>query len=468
LDTGFEGNILLFPDTAEKVGVVAKGSEMQIEPGKILVTEAHVKSIQMLGNHGEHLSVGNDVYVVNAKSDYVNKVLPLLSQLDVEGQPIMGVVGIDLFLNRKIQINFDQKTLGIFPKNISKNHSHMADRTHVDMPLGFIGGKRKKFTTQLKVAGLGNLTLFVDTGASRTSIISHYQDDIDYDKFMVTFATHFGGTETQLRVLVNWLALGSDKLYSVPLSIAGTNSSARWQSQVLDGALGLDILSRYNVTIDHPNGRLLLEKPTRSLPPLEEASELGFLPAQFIYEDSENKEASAWGVYFVIPESPTEKAGLRKGDIITEIGGTPTQKLSEEEVEQRLHNRAYTPLIFKVKREEGGRELIQTITFKSSSEFDYAWMPLPHELGVIAYTAEGRIYVARKGSLQEHMSENQGLPEPEKKVHAVLEGDELLEINSMEANKLSYEKWTRFLNPINKTIEIKVRRGTRILTLNQW
>lgn len=116
-----------------------------------------------------------------------------------------------------------------------------------------------------------------------------------------------GGTSAGRIATLKTLALGRQAFVDVPVQV-----TARPLSRV-DANLGLEVLSRFNLSMDLAGGRMWLAARGRQ-PPFAR-NLLGF----FGIPDGD----SAIRVTFVASGSPAERAGLEDGDIVVRINGQP-------------------------------------------------------------------------------------------------------------------------------------------------
>lgn len=91
----------------------------------------------------------------------------------------------------------------------------------------------------------------------------------------------------------------------------------------------------------------------------------GFIP--FIIQLKNGKEAM--GVVFVYPNSPAQRAGIKRGDIITKVDNISTQASNLEQIKDRLKNRKQLTFTFWKKGKRYKRKIIK---------YDYAVHTISH------------------------------------------------------------------------------------------
>ena len=110
------------------------------------------------------------------------------------------------------------------------------------------------------------------------------------------------------------------------------------------GLLGNAILSRFKVIFDYSHKRLILEPNSRFHEPFVPSRAFGTLII------AQGPDLRTFVVARVTSNSPAERAGLRRGDIITAIDETPSAALTLEQVQAFL-NREGARYLLTVKRE---------------------------------------------------------------------------------------------------------------------
>jgi C-terminal processing protease CtpA/Prc len=100
-------------------------------------------------------------------------------------------------------------------------------------------------------------------------------------------------------------------------------------SDQFDGIIGADILSRFIVTLDYQNQRMMLRKGARFEQPFEyDMSGLYFVTA--------GDRNDVFKVENVIKDSPAAKAGIEKGDVLVSIDHKPVSSFTLETLKRHL------------------------------------------------------------------------------------------------------------------------------------
>lgn len=145
----------------------------------------------------------------------------------------------------------------------------------------------------------------------------------------------------------------------IVLAASATDSAARTAFQTVTrarGVLGADILRRFRLTVDFPRQELTLE-PRREVATAareEDESETTFVGPGVVL---------AAGVFprvrHVLADSPAARAGIRVGDRVTAIDGTPTADLSVEGMRLRLLGPVGSTVRLAVRAARGGERVIE-------------------------------------------------------------------------------------------------------------
>jgi hypothetical protein len=100
-------------------------------------------------------------------------------------------------------------------------------------------------------------------------------------------------------------------------------------SSQFDGIIGADILSRFIVTLDYQNQRMMLRKGARFEQPFEyDMSGLYFVTA--------GDRNDVFKVENVVTDSPAAKAGVEKGDILVSVDNKPASSFTLETLKRHM------------------------------------------------------------------------------------------------------------------------------------
>lgn len=230
-----------------------------------------------------------------------------------------GILGFEPFGKSVFQINFEQKKLIFLPdsEDISKR-----------VPDG-----KRTFTAKLYPKGVNSLELGVevpggeklhmalDTGNSGFAVT--HKDALERVKvwpegkkanFMSQSVVASGPVDTFR------LAMNDIKIYGVPVAscVFGVIDLPASQADH-DGTIGFGFLKNFNITIDMIRRRVWLENFTGKVYD-EDPADIGILA----FNDPRIKRMR---VFAVMPGSPAETAGIKRGDDLLTVNGEEVAKL---------------------------------------------------------------------------------------------------------------------------------------------
>lgn len=112
-------------------------------------------------------------------------------------------------------------------------------------------------------------------------------------------------------------------------------------TSAIAGSIGTGILKRFGVAFDYPQRRIVLHRdPARDVPDPADRSGLWL-----------GRHSGEFKVFDVIPNSPADLAGIRKGDIVTAVDGTPAERLNLFAVREELESSSRRSILLTVKRD---------------------------------------------------------------------------------------------------------------------
>src|SRR5208282_2776460 len=115
------------------------------------------------------------------------------------------------------------------------------------------------------------------------------------------------------------LRLGDFAIDDVVVELS-TDKRGAFGSHWIDGNVGNDVLQRMTLTLDYSRHLAYFERNARTLTPT---------PADHAGMYVQNDDRQFFDVAGVLPNGPAYNAGLREGDRITAIDGTPAASLTE-------------------------------------------------------------------------------------------------------------------------------------------
>jgi len=118
-------------------------------------------------------------------------------------------------------------------------------------------------------------------------------------------------------------------------------------TSAIAGSIGTGLLKRFNVSFDYPHRRIVLERVSgRDVPDSADRSGLWL-----------GRKGRQFKVFDVIPKGPGDLAGIKKGDIITAVDGTATERLDLFAVRKELMSSARKSVALTVERKSHSSEV---------------------------------------------------------------------------------------------------------------
>lgn len=269
------------------------------------------------------------------------------------GTNINGLIGMDLFRDHVVSIDYIFKKIRLYsPDNF------MPAKGFGYMPMTI---QRQKMYINLSVletdSARQQIKMLIDTGAELTAwfeTLTNKAVSIPEKSIRGRIGEGLSGEILGVYARVPQLCI-SDFCVKNPvvvfpdsLYIAGTNSDR-------DGTIGGQLLSRFHLIIDTHTRRFYFKPNANFKKP-------------FVYNIA-GVEAALTDGMFVMPEvinvwndSPAERAGLRQGDIISEINSLRTSEMTISEVRHYFERASNQPL--KIKYERNGSYKIIEINMK--------------------------------------------------------------------------------------------------------
>ncbi len=241
------------------------------------------------------------------------------------GTQIDGIIGYDLAKDFRIRIDYDHQQI-----DFNASNSLMIPKGFVSIPLfldqahpyvdaiGVLNGKSIRFH------------LVIDTGAGNTVFLDQNSNtEITVPKKNIDANLGWGingpidGKISRLATL----AIGEFQLKQVLCAFPNFKDSTNLKfSKIGSGNLGNEVLKRFLVILDYKQGRLLLRKQARFNAPFEyDMSGIGFT--------AEGSEFQRYIISSIDPGSPSEKAGLKIGDVLITINNLPISSYSVNDLD---------------------------------------------------------------------------------------------------------------------------------------
>ncbi|HUG19090.1 MAG TPA: aspartyl protease family protein [Planctomycetaceae bacterium] len=219
----------------------------------------------------------------------------------ITGHNIQGILGMSFLRDFVVQIDFDKGSV-----TLSRTLSDETDSKAVEIPLGQSRNGLHTIAGRIPAADQPlDVSFQVDTGASGVSLnVAQFRLLLDQKQLQIvgkTISSDLGSDRWDYKARLSSLSV--DKFEHANLLVSHTFSPQQ------TSVMGLSYLSRFKVTFDFPNQKLLLE-PGKQFRKRLEPNRSGI---RLLRPEKETV------VYSVDEGSPAQTAGVQPGDRIVKI-----------------------------------------------------------------------------------------------------------------------------------------------------
>lgn len=242
----------------------------------------------------------------------------------VDGSPIPGLIGYEVFKRFIVKIDYEGRKL-----TLTLPSEYRYDGRGTVVPFAFHGSKPQ---IQGSIDGIPG-TFDIDTGSRASLDVSRpFVEDHDLVKRFAALSECIsgwgvGGPVRSLLARAPTLTLGGIELRGVVAMLSRQRSGSLADRSVA-GNVGAGILRRFTLTFDYPGKTIVFEKN----------SSFGEPDAYDRAGMWVNASPRAFDVIDVIEGGPAWKAGLRAGDKIVGIDGAPVEESRLSDFRKRLRN----------------------------------------------------------------------------------------------------------------------------------
>jgi hypothetical protein len=293
LDTG-SGGISLDSLTADELGIATTESNRTIRG------IAGIKKVRFAYNHSLRLPG----LVVDSLDFHINDYEMLSG---VYGVKIDGIIGYSFFRRYIVGINFDTKTIQVFPSGPYKypKGGYLMRPAIASLPMQFARlHDNRPFSARY----------YIDTGAGLCLLLSQMvvKDSALFGaqkKIYHTIAEGIGGKAEMGVTIIKKFRIGHYNFRNMPVYIFGDTYNVT-SYPFLAGLIGNDLLRRFNMVVNYGKSEIHLT-PNASYKEPFDYTYTGFNMYQ--------EEGTVY-VTDVMPGSPAAKVGLQEGDVIVALG----------------------------------------------------------------------------------------------------------------------------------------------------
>jgi hypothetical protein len=333
VDTGTAAGLVLDPRTVQQLHLEPTGQKVQFNPGVPPQDLVQVHDVRL--GRGERSVHGVDQLAV------VQDLRPMA----LGGPPAAGIIGLPLLAQFRCRMDFDTRTLELAPAGEFRTPAPGTDEAWRRFGVGAALPKADGTTVPLQ--------LMLDTGSLFTILPPTTVDLVQPKGRASLIRSSFTGINVGEELLIPELQVSGTRVPEVPVSIGNPSERPR---------VGVDLLSRYLVTLDVKRNELTLAP---------RASALGSRLSGYtgVVVEKREQEAIARIVY---PGSPAAQAGVQEGDRLQTIDGRSPADLPRNAVQRLLDGQDGGTAKVELGRATGS----VPVTFSRSSRFQAPLVPL--------------------------------------------------------------------------------------------
>lgn len=324
-DTGAEYTILTKREFADMIGLRYEkefrimGADMSTILTAYLARNVHLKVGPIENPRQDFLVMGEDYFEFESFT----------------GIEVHGIIGANFFGRYVVRIDYKRQLITLYdPQHfkVPKNFEAIPISIYKRKP--YIEVSSKLFPQD----STANIRLLIDSGASLTLLLytdTHPALNLPDKIVRANIGRGLGGTMNGFMGRLHELELGDQ--FRLNNLIANYHDITEYMdsSEInnRNGLIGNKILSRFEVIIDY-HRELLYLKPNRDY-----RKKFRFDRSGLVFLAS-GKNLSTFTVSYVVPNSPAEEAGFRKGDRIKKVNWWSAGYMSMEGLTHKLQGRA--------------------------------------------------------------------------------------------------------------------------------
>ncbi|HEY9826422.1 MAG TPA: aspartyl protease family protein [Stenomitos sp.] len=245
------------------------------------------------------------------------------------GRSLTGILGYELFEQLVVELNYSQHRL-----RLHRPSTYRYQGTGIRLPL-LIQNKRPYVEASILPYGSPPLQgrFMIDLG-SNTSVSIKASCGLERRLLAAaprTLQRQLTTIQGSTPVVLGRLQKFQIGEIAIRQPVAVVSATSKGECDRITGNIGNGILRQFNVILNYPQKQLILE-PLRQ--PTEESANSYDLSG--IALQAKGAQLNTYRIGNVFPHTPAAQAGLQIGDIVTQVNGKPSQKLTLVEVRQQL------------------------------------------------------------------------------------------------------------------------------------
>ncbi|MEM1325860.1 MAG: aspartyl protease family protein [Bacteroidota bacterium] len=335
-DTGAEHTILNKPEIAQMMNMrytrkfTIMGADMQTELYAYLIRNIDIKL-------GRLYSPNESILVL--QEDYFRFE-------ELTGMPVYGILGANFFRQFVLSINYSSQVIEL----IKPSYFDKTKGKYQELPIEVYRNKPYLYADMNMTQDTAQtVKLLLDTGASLPLLIYTDTDTsltIPPNAIPGNVGRGLGGFLSGYQGRVHSLEFSEFELANVVTNFQ--KSDSLYHYEVLNdrnGIIGNQILKRFEIVIDYWNQKAYL-KPNKRYETAFKYDRSGLVIL------ASGEKLNKFVVQRIIPDSPADRAGLQKGDIILKVNGLSSRTLSMTNINHTFQKKIGKRIKLVVRREE--------------------------------------------------------------------------------------------------------------------
>lgn len=324
-------------------------------PGGSKLVDAYITnnvSISMPGFNGMPGIEGKGHTLLVLEQD----MLELRNYLGVD---VHGILGYELFSRFVIRIDYKKKIMTLYAPE-----KFRPGRKYQELPMA-IEDTKPFILTPIRINPENMLTakLLVDTGASHSLLLEPTSDKrvvVPKNRVSTVLGRALGGVITGKTGRIESVEFGKFNLPKVITNFPDSNSyldTLKHSITFRNGSVGGEILSRFTVVFNFPQGKLYLKKNSDFKKPF-------FLNLSGLEMKAKGSKLDVYEVMDVRDLSPARQAGILQGDLIISVNGMPTKEMKLNQLNTLLNSAPGKRVRLEIER----NKVRQRLEFKLESQ----------------------------------------------------------------------------------------------------
>jgi hypothetical protein len=266
-----------------------------------------------------------------------HRVIDMTGLEKIYGRKMGGMFGYDFFSRFVVRVDYDRKVIDLIDP---AGYVYAGSGTPLPFVIEEGGHPHVAATITVPTPPAITADLVIDSGAADTlnlcspfvldnKLLERARKKPPGEPNVLAGSEKEFFAQTSVRGKIAGLTLGAVTVHNIPNNLMVAKTGA-YASRAFDGTVGETILRRFTTTYDYARNVIVLEPNADFEKPFAGRRSFG---ATFLSGGADYREFRVTGVR---KDSPAEKAGFMKDDVVSAIDGKPAAELRLAEVRQLL------------------------------------------------------------------------------------------------------------------------------------